>query len=62
MYLVTNAYDGTDELGFAWDDPAVEVAWPTLHGTPGGRPVTSTRDAANPPLRDLVVRLRSDAL
>ena len=62
VYLVTNAYDGTDELGFAWDDPAVEVAWPTLRGTPGGRPVTSTRDAANPPLRDLVVRLRSDAL
>ncbi len=21
LYLVTNEYDGTDELGFAWDDP-----------------------------------------
>ncbi|NTU76473.1 MAG: UDP-N-acetylmuramoyl-L-alanine--D-glutamate ligase, partial [Alphaproteobacteria bacterium] len=21
IYLVTNEYDGTDELGFAWDDP-----------------------------------------
>ena len=20
MYLVSNEYDGTDELGFAWDD------------------------------------------
>ena len=23
LYLVTNLYDGSDELGFAWDDPAV---------------------------------------
>ena len=23
LYLVTNEYDGSDELGFAWDDPAV---------------------------------------
>ena len=23
LYLVTNQYDGSDELGFAWDDPAV---------------------------------------
>jgi dTDP-4-dehydrorhamnose 3,5-epimerase len=22
VYLVTNEYDGSDELGFAWDDPA----------------------------------------
>jgi dTDP-4-dehydrorhamnose 3,5-epimerase len=62
VYLVTNAYDGTDELGFAWDDPAVGVAWPVLEGTPGGRPVTSDRDAANPPLAELVVRLRSSPL
>jgi dTDP-4-dehydrorhamnose 3,5-epimerase len=61
VYLVTNAYDGTDELGFAWDDPAVGVAWPVLEGTPGGRPVTSDRDAANPSLAELVVRLRSTA-
>jgi dTDP-4-dehydrorhamnose 3,5-epimerase len=26
LYLVTNEYDGTDELGFAWDDQAVAVA------------------------------------
>ena len=59
IYLVTNTYDGSDELGFAWDDPAVGVDWPTLAGTPGGRPVTSERDAANPPLAELVVRLRA---
>ena len=28
LYLVTNEYDGSDELGFAWDDPAVGVPWP----------------------------------
>ena len=62
VYLVTNTYDGTDDLGFAWDDPAVGVAWPVLQGTPGGRPVTSDRDAANPPLAELVVRLRSTGI
>ena len=36
IYLVTNEYDGTDELGFAWDDPAVAVDWPSLAGTPDG--------------------------
>ena len=30
LYLVTNEYDGTDELGFAWDDPAAAC--------PGRRP------------------------
>ena len=58
VYLVTNAYDGSDELGFAWDDPTAAVPWPVLEGTPDGRPVTSERDATNPPLRELVDRLR----
>lgn len=58
LYLVTNEYDGSDELGFAWDDPAVVVDWPVLRGTPNGRPILSGRDAANPPLADLLVRLR----
>ena len=55
---MTNEYDGTDELGFAWDDPAVGVSWPVLAETPGGRPILSERDAGNPPLADLVSRLR----
>ena len=58
IYLVTNEYDGSDELGFAWDDPAVGVPWPTLAVTPDGRPITSDRDAANPLLSDLLVRIR----
>jgi dTDP-4-dehydrorhamnose 3,5-epimerase len=58
LYLVTNWYDGTDELGFAWDDPAVAVPWPDTPGHPGGRPTTSERDASNPPLSELVARLR----
>jgi dTDP-4-dehydrorhamnose 3,5-epimerase len=58
LYLVTNEYDGTDELGFAWDDPAVGVPWPRLDVTPDGRPILSGRDRANPPLADLVAGLR----
>src|SRR5207248_3315272 len=57
LYLVTNEYDGSDELGFAWDDPAVGVNWPRLAVTPDGRPVLSERDRSNPPLADLVARL-----
>jgi dTDP-4-dehydrorhamnose 3,5-epimerase len=58
LYLVTNEYDGSDELGFAWDDPAVGVPWPAVSGTPDGRPILSDRDCSNPTLRELVERLR----
>ena len=34
LYLVTNEFDGSDELGFAWDDPAVGVPWPHVGGRP----------------------------
>ena len=57
LYLVTNEYDGSDELGFAWDDPAVAVPWPVVSATPDGRPIVSERDASNPPLADLLARL-----
>lgn len=53
VYLVTNAYDGTDELGFAWDDPDAAVPWPDR------APVLSDRDAQAPSLRELVARLRA---
>jgi dTDP-4-dehydrorhamnose 3,5-epimerase len=56
VYFVTNEYDGTDEAGFAWDDPAAAVAWPVM---PPGGPILSARDAANPTLAELVVRLRT---
>ena len=52
LYFVTNEYDGTDELGFAWDDPDVGVPWPNRH------PILSARDRSNPPLRELVRSLR----
>ena len=57
LYLVTNEYDGSDELGFAWDDPAVSVPWPVLQVTPDGRPILSKRDQTNPSLAELVRRL-----
>jgi dTDP-4-dehydrorhamnose 3,5-epimerase len=56
-YLVTNEFDGSDELGFAWDDPAVAVPWPQVPGTPDGRPILSDRDQTNPSLAELVERL-----
>ena len=58
LYLVTNEYDGADELGFAWDDPAVAVPWPSVAGRPDGRPILSERDQTNPTLAELVARLR----
>jgi len=58
LYLVTNEYDGSDELGFAWDDPEAAVPWPTLTMTPDGRPILSERDRANPSLAVLVEQLR----
>jgi len=58
LYLVTNEYDGGDELGFAWNDPAVGVPWPTLSMTDDGRPVLSERDRTNPALEELLASLR----
>jgi dTDP-4-dehydrorhamnose 3,5-epimerase-like enzyme len=46
----------------AWDDPDAGVAWPALAGTPDGRPILSGRDAANPPLAELLVRLGDTGL
>jgi dTDP-4-dehydrorhamnose 3,5-epimerase len=58
LYLVTNEYDGSDELGFAWNDAEVGVPWPHVDATPDGRPILSERDQTNPSLADLVRRLR----
>lgn len=63
MYLVTNWYDGSDELGFAWDDPEIGVPWPPMPGDAPGvaasRPIVSDRDASNPPLAELVARIQA---
>lgn len=53
-YVVTNEYDGSDELGFAWDDPTVAVPWPRVETTADSRPILSGRDRTNPPLRTLL--------
>ena len=53
IYLVTNAYDGSDEHGFVWDDPTVAVPWPD------SAPILSERDEAAPDLEALVASLAS---
>ena len=59
VYLVTNEFDGSDELGFAWDDPLAAVPWPAVAGRPDGRPILSERDGTNPSLPELVDRIRA---
>jgi dTDP-4-dehydrorhamnose 3,5-epimerase len=51
MYLVSNEYDGSDELGFAWDDPDAAIPWPNAPA------IMSERDRSNPPLRDVIAGL-----
>lgn len=46
-YLVDAYHTGEDELGIAWDDPALGIAWPDR------TPITSERDRSNPPLGDV---------
>jgi dTDP-4-dehydrorhamnose 3,5-epimerase len=41
-YLVDGYYDPLDELGVAWDDPALAITWPDT------APVCSRRDQTNP--------------
>ncbi len=55
MYLVTNEFDGTDELGFAWDDPLAAIPWPDQE------PILSPRDQSNPSLTAALEGLRSTA-
>ena len=54
MYLVSNEYDGTDEQGFAWDDPQAGIDWP---GQPA---IVSERDRANPSLAEVIARINQD--
>lgn len=46
-YKVTTFYDAADELGVAWDDPELAIAWPVRE------PVLSRKDAALPRLEDV---------
>jgi dTDP-4-dehydrorhamnose 3,5-epimerase len=58
LYFVTNEYDASDELGFAWDDPRAAVPWPRVE-TPDGLPILSDRDRSNPALEALVATMIS---
>ena len=46
-YLVTGEYDGSDELGIAWNDPDLGIDWPEQ------APILSERDRQNPRLADI---------
>jgi dTDP-4-dehydrorhamnose 3,5-epimerase len=46
-YLVDQYYDGSDELGIRFDDPAVGIDWPS------GERILSDRDLSNPPLAEI---------
>ncbi len=52
-YLVDAYHDGSDELGIAWDDPDLGIAWPTT------QPLLSERDRTNPSLAHVLRELRS---
>jgi len=51
-YLVDSYYNPNDELGIAWDDPALRVDWGV------NDPVVSARDRANPRRADIPDQLR----
>jgi dTDP-4-dehydrorhamnose 3,5-epimerase len=47
-YLVDEYYDGSDELGIRWNDPALGIDWGL-----SSPPTLSDRDAKNPPLAEI---------
>jgi dTDP-4-dehydrorhamnose 3,5-epimerase len=51
-YLVDCYYDPADELGLAWDDPALAIDWPL------DAPIVSDRDRANPRRAEIATELR----
>ena len=51
-YLVDATYDPDDELGLAWDDPAVQADWGIAE------PLLSVRDQQHPNRNDLPPELR----
>lgn len=51
-YLVDHYYNPADELGVAWDDPALQIVWPTTN------PELSERDRTNPRRADIDPELR----
>ena len=43
VYVVSNYFDSTDELGIAWNDPVISIKWGIEN------PVVSERDVLNEP-------------
>ncbi len=50
-YKVSSYYDGAQERGIAWDDPAIGVEWPV------SEPIVSDRDRSNPRLAEIAGQL-----
>ena len=50
-YKCTDVYDPSDEIGIAWNDPALAISWPVRE------PMLSPRDARHPTLAELADRL-----
>ncbi|HEY1977487.1 MAG TPA: dTDP-4-dehydrorhamnose 3,5-epimerase [Candidatus Baltobacteraceae bacterium] len=50
LYKQSALYDPAAEFGVRWDDPDLAIRWPLE----GRSPILSERDAANPPLADLI--------
>lgn len=55
LYMVTNEYDGSDEHGFAWNDPVAAINWPVE------APTLSARDSTNPSLDQAIDAMRQRA-
>lgn len=53
LYGVTREYDGSDEWGLAWDDPAVGEWNAGFYRPLASGPILSERDRHNPVLADL---------
>ena len=51
LYKCTQLYDGSDDRGIRWDDPAIGIDWPLA----GITPQLSGKDAAAPLLADVEV-------
>jgi dTDP-4-dehydrorhamnose 3,5-epimerase len=52
-YLVDEYYDGADELGIRWDDPALGIEWGLQQA-----PTLSERDAKNPLIQAIPADVR----
>jgi dTDP-4-dehydrorhamnose 3,5-epimerase len=47
-YKCTDLYDPADEIGIAWNDPALAISWPV------GQPFLSERDRRHPVLAEVM--------